>query len=194
LVLGLDGGVCKPVGAVGDHSGEDVVEADNAGVVEQVNEEGNGVVNAIVVGAEVGLIEGGGISVGDVEVVDQPSGGVLEGKSGSPATEGDEEGKTEGEPIELSLVGSGVSSSILGSVVFVHLSGNSEGGEDDLDAEGEEGNDPGNLEGTEGTREPSVSTVSEEVGTLIFGRSGPVLGSDSRRDGGISSIGGREDT
>ena len=53
MVLGLDGGVCEPVGAVGDNSGEDVVEAHNAGVVEQVNEEGDGVINGGS-GTEVG--------------------------------------------------------------------------------------------------------------------------------------------
>ena len=72
MVLGLDGGVCEPVGAVGDNSGEDVVEAHNAGVVEQVNEEGNGVIDGAAV-TEVGSVEGGGISVGDIEVVDSLS-------------------------------------------------------------------------------------------------------------------------
>jgi len=193
LVLGLDGGVCEPVGAVGDNSGEDVVEAHNAGVVEQVNEEGNGVIDGAAV-TEVGSVEGGGISVGDIEVVDQSSSGVLEGKSGSPATESGQESKTEGEPVELGLVGSGVGGFVLGSVVHVHLLGDVEGSKDDLNTEGKEEDDPGDLEGTEGARKPSISTVSEESGTLILGGSRPVLRFDSGINGSISSIGGGEDT
>ena len=109
-------------------------------------------------------------------------------------TEGGQEGKTKGEPVELSLIRCSVGGSILGSVVFVHLSGNEEGGEDDFDTEGEEGNDPGDLEGTKGSREPSVSTVTEEVGTLISGGSAPVLSSDSRRNSSVSGVSSRENT
>lgn len=193
MVLGLDGGVCKPVGAVGDHSGEDVVERHNAGVVEQVNEEGDGVVDGSS-GTEVVGVEGSRVGIGDIEVVDQSGGRVLEGNSGSPATEGGEESEAEGEPVELSLVGSGVSGFVLGGVVLVHGGGNVEGGEDDLNAEGKEEDDPGDFESTEGAREPSLSAIGEEVGSLISGGRGPVLRFDGGINGSISGIGGGEDT
>jgi len=119
----------------------------------------------------------------------------LEGLSTSPRSKGSEHLGTEDEPVELGGVGRAEShSSILSGVVLVRGSGKDERSDSDLDAEGEVGNDPGDLEDTEGTREPSVTTVAEEVSTLVGGGGFPVLGLDSSIDGVGAGPDGGEDT
>lgn len=147
----VNGGVSEPVSQVGDNSSQDVVEEDDEGVVSEIGEEGGGVIPGWVF-AEGSLVSRDTVGVLDVEEIDQGGGRGLEGLSTSPGSKGSEHLGTEDEPVELSGVGRAEShGSVLGGIVLVRGSGENERHDGDLNTKGEVGDDPGDLEGTEGT-------------------------------------------
>lgn len=120
-------------------------------MVTEIGKEGGGVIPGWV-RAESSLVSGDTIGVLDVEEIDQGGGRGLEGLSTSPGSKGSEHLGTEDEPVELGGVGRTESHGrVLSGVVLVRGGGENERHDGDLNTKGEVSDDPGDLEGTEGT-------------------------------------------